>query len=120
MAADSPDQDPPSTDRPDATGSGDGTQAKAPSQEKERDPLRGSRTSGLWAGVVTLGLVLVLLVIFITQNTQEVQVTFLGWSGRAPLSVALLVAALAGLFLAAISAMLRMWQVRRRVRRSSH
>lgn len=115
MAADPPDQDPPSTDRTEA---GDGAEATSPRQEQ--DPLRGSRTSGLWAGVVALGLVLVLLVIFITQNTQQVEVTFLGWSGRAPLSVSLLVAALAGLFLAAISAMLRMWQVRRRVRRSGH
>ena len=31
------------------------------------------------------------------QNTQTVNVTFLGWEGTAPLSVTLLVAAIAGL-----------------------
>lgn len=86
---------------------------------KAEDPLRGSRTSGIWAAVVALGLVLVLLIIFIAQNTDDVDVAFLGWEGRAPLSVTLLIAAAAGLFLASIAGMLRILQLRRRVRRES-
>lgn len=86
---------------------------------KADDPLRGSRTSGIWAGVVALGLVLVLLIIFIAQNTADVDVAFLGWEGRAPLSVTLLIAAAAGLFLAGIAGMLRILQLRRRVRRGA-
>ena len=82
-----------------------------------KDPLRGSRTSGIWVAVVGLGLVLLLLVIFIAQNTQSVSVSFLGWSGSAPLAVSLLVATLAGLFLAAVAGSLRILQLRRRVRR---
>jgi uncharacterized integral membrane protein len=85
--------------------------------DKADDPLRGSRTSGIWAAVVALGLVLVLLIIFIAQNTDDVDVAFLGWEGRTPLSVALLIAAAAGLFLASIAGMLRILQLRRRVRR---
>ena len=81
------------------------------------DPLRGSRTSGLWLTVTALGLVLLLLVVFIAQNTQSVEVSFLGWNGQAPLAVALLVAAVAGLFLALVAGGLRIWQLRRRVRR---
>lgn len=84
-----------------------------------KDPFRASRTSGLWAGLLSMAVVLVLLIVFIAQNTQEVEVTFLGWSGRTSLALALLIAAVAGLFLAAVSASLRMWQVRRRVRRST-
>ncbi len=83
------------------------------------DPLRGSLTSGLWAIVIALGVVLVLLIIFIAQNTQDVNVSFLGWEGRTPLSVALLIATTAGLFLAAIAGTLRIWQLRRRVRRTA-
>jgi uncharacterized integral membrane protein len=60
----------------------------------------------------------ILLVVFIAQNTQQVEVSFLGWSGRPPLSVALLIAAVAGAALAVIVGSLRLWQVRRRVRRS--
>ena len=82
-----------------------------------QDPLRGSRTSGIWAAVVALGLLLVLLLTFIAQNTQTVRVTFLGWDGQAPLAVALLIAATAGLFLTAAAGTLRILQLRRRVRR---
>ena len=81
------------------------------------DPLRGSRTSGIWAAVVAFGLVLVLLVIFIAQNTDPVLVRFLGFEGETPLAVALLIAVAAGLLLAALAGTLRLWQVRRRVRR---
>ncbi|MBB6626245.1 DUF1049 domain-containing protein [Nocardioides sp. KIGAM211] len=81
------------------------------------NPLRGSRTSGLWAAVVALGILLVLLIIFIAQNTQTVQVTFLGWDGSAPLSVTLLIATAAGLFLATAAGSLRILQLRRRVKR---
>ena len=83
------------------------------------DPLRGSRTSGLWATVIALGLVLLLLIIFVAQNTQKVNVSFLGWDGQTPLAVALLIAAAAGLFIAAVAGSLRILQLRRRVRRGA-
>jgi len=70
--------------------------------------------------VAGLGLVLLLLIIFILQNTQSVQVSFLVWDGHAPLAVSLLVAALAGLFLALIAGSLRILQLRRRVRRTKN
>ena len=82
-----------------------------------KDPLRSSRTSRSWAGLIALVILLVLLVVFIAQNTQRVQVSFLGWSGHPPLSVALLIAAVGGAALTAMMGTLRMWQVRRRVRR---
>ena len=88
-----------------------GTSSQAPA----KDPLRGSRTSGLWIGVVALGVLLILLIVFVAQNTQAVTVSYFGWEGQAPLAVALLVAATAGLLLAAIAATMRIWQVRRRV-----
>ena len=84
------------------------------------DPLRGSRTSGFWIGVVSLGVVLLLLVIFIAQNTRETTVSFLGWDGRVPVAVALLIASAAGLFLATVAGALRILQLRRRVRRGRH
>ena len=83
-----------------------------------RDPLRRSKTSGAWLSVAALGLVLLLLIIFILQNTQSVEVSFLGWNGHAPLAVALLVATVAGLFLALVAGSLRIIQLRRRIRRS--
>ena len=83
-----------------------------------KDPLRRSRTSGAFAGMVLLGLLLLLLIVFIAQNTQDVQVSFLAWEGTTPLSVALLIAAVAGILLTATAGLLRIWQLRRRVKRS--
>lgn len=83
------------------------------------DPLRGSRTSGLWFAVVASAIVLVLLIVFIAQNTEPARVAFLGWEGETPLAVALLAATVAGLFLAAIAGTMRIWQLRRRVKRES-
>jgi uncharacterized integral membrane protein len=86
---------------------------------RSADPLRGSRTSRAWVALVALVVVLLLLVIFIAQNTQQVEVSFLGWTGHPPLSVALLVAAAAGLVVAATAGTLRILQLHRRVRRTS-
>jgi uncharacterized integral membrane protein len=82
------------------------------------DPLRASRTSRSWVYLTALVVLLTLLVVFIAQNTQRVEVSFLGWNGEPPLSVALLIAAVAGAALAVIVGGLRIWQVRRRVRRT--
>jgi uncharacterized integral membrane protein len=81
------------------------------------DPLRGSKTSGVWVATVGLGIVLLLLIIFIAQNTRRTTVSFLAWDGQVPVAVALLVAALAGLCLALLAGALRILQLRRRVRR---
>lgn len=104
---------PPPTD-PGPTGTSPRTGASG-----SKDPLRGSRTSGLWVAVALSGLVLVLLIVFIAQNTDPVSVRFLGWEGETPLAVALLIATVAGLFLATVAGSLRILQLRRRVRRES-
>jgi uncharacterized integral membrane protein len=82
------------------------------------DPLRGSRTSGFWGVVVVLVVVLVLLAVFVLQNTQQVEVSFFGWTGSAPLAAALLIATAAGLLIAVSAGALRILQLRRRVRRA--
>lgn len=81
------------------------------------DPLRGSRTSGIWAAVLALVVLLVLLSVFVLQNTRPVEVTYFGWEGEAPLAAALLIAVAAGLLIAVTAGSLRILQLRRRVRR---
>lgn len=96
-----------------------GPAAKAPAgKTRGSDPLRGSRTSGIWVAVVGLVVLLVLLAIFVLQNTRSVEVTFLGWSGSAPLAAALLIATAAGLLIAVAAGGLRILQLRRRVRQA--
>ena len=83
----------------------------------QKDPLRRSRTSGVWVAVVVLAIVLLLLIIFIAQNTQDVEVSYFGFDGKAPLAVSLLIATAAGIVLTAVAGSLRILQLRRRVRR---
>ena len=97
----------------------DAATRKGAKRDGEGDPLRGSRTSGLWIAIVAGGLILVLLIIFIAQNTDPTLIRFLGWEGETPLAVALLIAAAAGLFLATVAGSLRILQLRRRVRREN-
>ncbi len=77
-----------------------------------------TRTSGIWAAVVGLVVLLILLAIFVPQNVQQVEVSYLGWEGRAPLASALLIAAAAGALIAVVAGTLRILQLRRRVRRA--
>jgi uncharacterized integral membrane protein len=86
-------------------------------RRQPEDPLRRSRTSGFWAATVGLAVLLVLLVVFIAQNTRSTTVSFLAWDGRVSVAVALMVAAIAGLSLAGLAGTLRILQLRRRVRR---
>ena len=68
--------------------------------------------------VITLfGLVFILLVVLILQNTQQVKVSFLWWEGTPPLAAALLIAAAGGILVTAIAGSLRILQLRRRVKR---
>lgn len=76
-----------------------------------------TRISAAWVGVMTGALVLVLLVVFILQNTRTIKVSYFGLAGSMPLGIALLLATIAGLFLAGGIASLRIWQLRRRLTR---
>ncbi len=88
-----------------------------PGKKPASDPLRGSRTSGAYVALIAFALVLVLLIIFIAQNTQSASVRFLGWEGSAPVAVLLLIATAAGLLLAGVAATSRILQLRRRVKK---
>ncbi len=89
----------------------------APGPGRGNDPLRGSRTSGIWVAVLALVVVVILLAVFILQNTQTAEVRFLGWTGTAPVSATLLIAAAGGALLVAAAGALRILQLRRRVKR---
>lgn len=104
-------------DMPGASSTPGTTPETTPDERAHKDPLRSSLTGRAWVAVVALAIVLVLLIIFIAQNTRSVTVSFLGWEGRTSLAVALLIATVAGLFLAAVAGTMRIWQLRRRVRR---
>lgn len=79
-----------------------------------RPARRGGRTriSGAWFAVAVAAIVLLFLLIFILQNLQSVQVTYLGATGQLPLGVALLMAAVGGALLVIVLGAARILQLR--------
>jgi putative membrane protein len=63
-------------------------------------------------------IVLVLLLVFILENTRRIPVTFFGATGHLPLGVALLLAAVAGALILGIAGTVRIAQLRRRITHS--
>jgi uncharacterized integral membrane protein len=79
--------------------------------------VRRTRISALWIGLIIGALFLLLLIVFIAQNSREVPVHFLGFAGHISLGLALLVAAAFGLLIAAVPGTIRIMQLRNLVRR---
>ncbi len=71
-----------------------------------------SRMGGLWVAAVVFAVVLLLLLIFVLQNGQSAEVSFLGAHGRLPMGVALLLAAIFGVLLVALPGTARILQLR--------
>ena len=75
------------------------------------------RPKAAWSGVTAGVLIALLLVIFIAQNTNKVEISFLGWDGDVSLAVALLVAAVCGAAVVLLVGTVRIAQLRRAERR---
>jgi lipopolysaccharide assembly protein A len=71
-----------------------------------------SRMGGVWVALVVAAFVFLLLLIFILQNGQRAQVSFLGAHGHLPMGVALLLAAVFGVLLVALPGTARIIQLR--------
>ncbi|QLY28150.1 LapA family protein [Nocardia huaxiensis] len=87
--------------------------AKPESPARPRTPIKHTRTGRVWLILASGAVVLIILLIFILQNTQRVVISFLGWDFEWPLGVALLFAAIAGVLLMALAGGARIWQLRR-------
>jgi uncharacterized integral membrane protein len=74
--------------------------------------VKRTRTSGVWVAVGFFAVVLLLLLIFILQNGQEVNISYLGAHGHLPLGVALLLAAVCGVLLVVLAGTARISQLR--------
>lgn len=90
-----------------------------PGGEGSFEPAKASpsRTGVLWVTMVLSAVVLILLLVFILQNSTDVKVSFFGAHGRLPLGVALLLSAVCGLLLVAVPGTGRIVQLRRQIKR---
>ncbi|MGA8250020.1 MAG: lipopolysaccharide assembly protein LapA domain-containing protein [Mycobacterium sp.] len=78
-----------------------------------------TRAGALWTFLIAGFLILILLLVFITQNMENSAFTFLGWHWSLPLGVAMLLAAIGGGLITVTVGTARILQLRR-VAKKSH
>jgi len=93
----------------------DGSALPAPADEPRRVPR--TRTGAAWVGICASVLTLIVLIVFMLQNTRRVQVNFLWMDGTLPLALALLIAGVGIGVVAMTIGAARMAQLRRLVHR---
>ncbi len=76
-----------------------------------------ARSAAVWAWVIPATVLLVVMLIFILQNFQGVEVSFISLHGKFPLALSLLFAAILGALTIAFAELARSVQLRRRTRR---
>ena len=106
-----------------ATSPGDSTGRERPAgtpaavQPPAQRAAKRTRISGLWVALALFAVVLVLLLVFILENSRTVDIAYFGVHGHLPLGIALLLAAVLGILLAVIAWFARGVQVRAAARR---
>jgi uncharacterized integral membrane protein len=76
-----------------------------------------TRTGATWVGICAASLTLVVLIIFMLQNTRKTEVTFLWMHGTVPLALALLIAGVGVTIVALVVGTARITQLRHGSRR---
>jgi uncharacterized integral membrane protein len=104
---------------PDEAPSSDGERQADASQDRANSTgaVPRTRTGMAWVGIFIAALLGIALVVFIAQNTQRVEVSFLWMSVQTPLAVALLIAGVGSIMLTLIIGSARILQLRREVRK---
>ena len=91
--------------------------APPPSHALPQHRIKRTRTGGIWVAVGFFAVILLLLLIFILQNGQKVDISYMGMHGHLPLGVALLLAAVCGVLLVVLAGTARISQLRATARR---
>ena len=80
--------------------------------------VKFTRAAALWTSLILGFLILIVLLVFITQNTASTPFTVLGWHWDLPLGVAILLAAVCGGLITALVSAARMFQLRRAAKKN--
>jgi uncharacterized integral membrane protein len=103
--------------RDDRSDAQDSAPAEGVPQVQPHHMLGRTRMGTVWVAAGSFAVVLVLLLIFILENSRTVQISYLGAHGHLPLGVALLLAAVLGMLLVIIPGTARIIQLRILARR---
>ncbi|WP_422743996.1 LapA family protein [Mycobacterium sp. WMMD1722] len=77
-----------------------------------------TRAAALWSSVIAGFLILIVLLIFIAQNTETAVLHFFGWEWSLPLGVSILLAAVGGGLIAVLAGAARIFQLRRAAKKN--
>ncbi|MBV9639830.1 MAG: DUF1049 domain-containing protein [Mycobacteriaceae bacterium] len=76
-----------------------------------KSAVRFTRTAAAWWALAVGLLILIILLIFIAQNTDSITIHFLGWRWSSPLGVAFLLSAVSGALIIVLAGTARMVQL---------
>jgi uncharacterized integral membrane protein len=93
------------------------TSTPPPDEPGDGPVVPPTRTDGVWIASVLFAGVLLLLPVFILQNTRPAEISFFGARARPPVGVALLLAGVFGVLLVALPSTARILQLRFLARR---
>ncbi|MBF6132527.1 DUF1049 domain-containing protein [Nocardia otitidiscaviarum] len=86
---------------------------RAPARPSSRSGIKHTRVGRVWVSIAIGALLTVLMLIFVLQNTDDVNVAFLAWNFDIPLGAALVLAIITGVLAMALAGGARIWQLRR-------
>jgi len=103
---------------PDTSDEYAGATGSAPPEPGQKVPR--TKTGAAYNALIAGAIVLILLLVFILENTESVKIAYFGVGFHMPLGVALLLAAIAGALIVGIVGTARIVQLRRHARRGRH
>jgi uncharacterized integral membrane protein len=80
--------------------------------------VKFTRTAALWSALIVGFVILILLLVFIMQNTDSATVHFIAWEWNLPIGVGVLLAAVSGGVLTFAAGTARILQLRRAAKRN--
>ena len=80
--------------------------------------VKFTRAAALWSALIAGFVILILLLVFILQNTDSVVIHILAWEWNLPLGVAILLSAVCGGLLTIAAGTARIFQLRRAAKKN--
>jgi uncharacterized integral membrane protein len=80
--------------------------------------VKFTRTASVWSSLIVGFLILIVLLVFITQNLSDAPVHFFGWHWTLPLGVQVLLAAICGGLVTVLAGTARIFQLRRAAKKN--